>query len=134
MLAAFCDRTFLLLAPELTRAANVLILLVCLAIVQLWTLSATSNVKVRTGFPERPGRKSSGERWSLWFQSFSTSCILVMNMQAELPMPAPQDGRPVTQEDEEVSYVYIDLADLKGQLPPPGSQITLQARNQLHAL
>ena len=39
----------------------------------------------------------------------------------------------LTQEDEEVTYVYIDLADLRGELPPPGSQITLQARTQLPA-
>ena len=51
-------------------------------------------------------------------------------MQTEQNRPAPQDGRPVTQEDE-VSYLYIDLADLRGEMPPPGSQITLQARTQL---
>ena len=54
-------------------------------------------------------------------------------MQAELSRPPPQNGGPVTQEDEEVTYVYIDLADLRGELPPPGSQITLQARTQLSA-
>ena len=59
-----------------------------------------------------------------------SSCV---HMQTDLNKPAPQDGRPLTQEDEEVTYVYIDLADLSGQLPPPGSQITLQARIQLHA-
>lgn len=56
--------------------------------------------------------------------------FLSEHMQAELCRPAPQDGRPVTQDDGEVSYVYVDLADLRGELPPPGSQITLQASIQ----